>query len=105
MRITIDTDQAPSIVQGTGSGASSTGSGTGSGGGAEDAGASGAPRNMTAGAASDASGGSAMDAGAPHQELIEQVERARLMETSSAAARNADFAGAEDAGAGPRTIQ
>jgi hypothetical protein len=100
MRITIDTDQAPSIVQGTGAGDSVIGTG-----GAVDAGASGAPRNMTAGAASDASGGSAMDAGGPPEELLQQVERARLMETSSAAARNADFAGAEDAGAGPRTIQ
>jgi hypothetical protein len=103
MRITIETDQAPNIVHGTGSGsagASSTGTG-----GAMDAGASGAPRNMTAGAQSDASSGSAMDAGAPHQELVEQVERARLMETGQGGGASSDFAGAEDAGAGPRTIQ
>jgi hypothetical protein len=96
MRITIETDAGDKVIQTSDAPNAAE---------ATDAGAAGQTRIM-AGAASAPASADAIDAGSPPADLIEQVERARLMETKQAGTSTAAaLSSAEDAGAGPRIIQ
>jgi hypothetical protein len=92
MRITIETDEGAKVVQSSDSPQA---------GAAIDAGAAGAPRTLSR-TTSGAQGGAAMDGGAPPDDLVHQVERARLMDPGAPASDSRKSGSAKDAGAGPR---